>query len=443
MAARFPKARSTTPCATPSPSCRICISSRPSRSATASSRWARRRSGCSRSGRPASTISRACRCRRARIWVSASASISTGRCSSSPITRRRSMRRDPLPAVEELLAALDRFPDAALVFTKANADAGGRAINERFEAYVAKHPGRGVLIASLGQRVLSRRAQGGGGRDRQFVERPDRGAGGRHADGQSRHPAEGTAARGERDRLRRGARRHRTARSAARSIPACAPSSRPTIRLMGARATRRGAILERLREADLAGILRKRFHDLAMMPSSDALPLVDHRGRRPRASADRCVAAVGGTSILGVVDRLHERVPAARSDWQYLAATRRSNDSRPDEVLLVNGVGSNEDNGPSATRSTGVFLPRAFASRRRPSVRDHQRLGDIGRGRADHGGLRDPGRRIDRRQQHRQYAAPRSITTAGSARRCTSRRAPRYPARSPSGTARTSEPARW
>jgi UDP-N-acetylglucosamine 2-epimerase (non-hydrolysing) len=58
---------------------------------------------------------------------------------------------DPLQAVEELLAALDRFREAVLVFTKANADTGGRAINDRLAAYVAQQPGRSVLVASLGQ----------------------------------------------------------------------------------------------------------------------------------------------------------------------------------------------------------------------------------------------------------------------------------------------------
>ena len=47
--------------------------------------------------------------------------------------------RDPVTVLEELLAALDRFPDAAIVFTKANADAGGRAINARLESYVGGH----------------------------------------------------------------------------------------------------------------------------------------------------------------------------------------------------------------------------------------------------------------------------------------------------------------
>jgi UDP-hydrolysing UDP-N-acetyl-D-glucosamine 2-epimerase len=60
-------------------------------------------------------------------------------------------QENPLRAVEELLAALDRFPEAALLVTKANADAGGRAINDRFEAYVAVQPQRAVLVAALGQ----------------------------------------------------------------------------------------------------------------------------------------------------------------------------------------------------------------------------------------------------------------------------------------------------
>lgn len=58
--------------------------------------------------------------------------------------------RDPVAAVQELLSALDRFPDAAIVFTKANADAGGRAINAELERYVARHPERTLLVSSLG-----------------------------------------------------------------------------------------------------------------------------------------------------------------------------------------------------------------------------------------------------------------------------------------------------
>lgn len=57
---------------------------------------------------------------------------------------------DPVTALDELLAALDRFPEAAIVFTKANADAGGRAINARLESWVSAHPDRSTLVASLG-----------------------------------------------------------------------------------------------------------------------------------------------------------------------------------------------------------------------------------------------------------------------------------------------------
>lgn len=57
---------------------------------------------------------------------------------------------DPVADLEELLAALDRFGDAAVIFTKANADAGGRAINARLESWVAANRGRSVLVASLG-----------------------------------------------------------------------------------------------------------------------------------------------------------------------------------------------------------------------------------------------------------------------------------------------------
>ena len=58
---------------------------------------------------------------------------------------------DPLLNLEELLAALDRFSEVALVFTKANADAGGRAINDRVQTYVARQPKRAVVVSSLGQ----------------------------------------------------------------------------------------------------------------------------------------------------------------------------------------------------------------------------------------------------------------------------------------------------
>ncbi|RTL56018.1 MAG: UDP-N-acetylglucosamine 2-epimerase (hydrolyzing) [Rhodocyclaceae bacterium] len=62
----------------------------------------------------------------------------------------------PGEAVERLLAALDRFPAASVVFTYPNADAGGREIVARLKAYEARHAGRVKGFTSLGQlRYLS------------------------------------------------------------------------------------------------------------------------------------------------------------------------------------------------------------------------------------------------------------------------------------------------
>lgn len=58
--------------------------------------------------------------------------------------------------MQELLAALDQFPDIKVLFTKANSDAGGRCINRMIDAYAAKNPKRVYSIVSLGQcRYLS------------------------------------------------------------------------------------------------------------------------------------------------------------------------------------------------------------------------------------------------------------------------------------------------
>ena len=65
-----------------------------------------------------------------------------------PATRETA---DPTQGVDELLAALQQFPAKKLIFTKANADAGGRAINQQIEAFVAANPQRAHLAGSLGQ----------------------------------------------------------------------------------------------------------------------------------------------------------------------------------------------------------------------------------------------------------------------------------------------------
>jgi len=70
-----------------------------------------------------------------------------------PVTRSTD---GPDDALLQLMGALDRFPRARLLVTKANADADGSRINSAWEDYVRRHGNRAVLVASLGQlRYLS------------------------------------------------------------------------------------------------------------------------------------------------------------------------------------------------------------------------------------------------------------------------------------------------
>lgn len=57
----------------------------------------------------------------------------------------------PAVGVHNLLQALDRFPTARILFTRANADTGGRTINESVDAYVARYPERTRTVTSLGK----------------------------------------------------------------------------------------------------------------------------------------------------------------------------------------------------------------------------------------------------------------------------------------------------
>jgi UDP-hydrolysing UDP-N-acetyl-D-glucosamine 2-epimerase len=58
--------------------------------------------------------------------------------------------------VIELLKALENFPEAQILFTKANADTEGRVINQLLEEFVHKNKERSKLFSSLGQlRYLS------------------------------------------------------------------------------------------------------------------------------------------------------------------------------------------------------------------------------------------------------------------------------------------------
>jgi len=74
-------------------------------------------------------------------------------CTFHPETRGAAT---PEQALTPLFDALDALPELQVIVTKADADAGGRRINELLDAYVAQHSGRMWAFASLGQqRYLS------------------------------------------------------------------------------------------------------------------------------------------------------------------------------------------------------------------------------------------------------------------------------------------------
>jgi len=56
----------------------------------------------------------------------------------------------PQEQFNELLQALESFDDTLLIFTKANADAGGKVINEMIDDFVSKHA-NAIAFTSLGQ----------------------------------------------------------------------------------------------------------------------------------------------------------------------------------------------------------------------------------------------------------------------------------------------------
>lgn len=64
-----------------------------------------------------------------------------------PVTLDREGPGKPLRA---LLGALDQFPEARILFTKANADAAGRLINEAVDAYAQRQPSRVKVFAAMG-----------------------------------------------------------------------------------------------------------------------------------------------------------------------------------------------------------------------------------------------------------------------------------------------------
>ena len=59
---------------------------------------------------------------------------------------------EPVKAMNELLAALDEFPDATVVITYPNADTGGRALIELLDQWVVANKRRAKAFVSLGQK---------------------------------------------------------------------------------------------------------------------------------------------------------------------------------------------------------------------------------------------------------------------------------------------------
>jgi len=56
----------------------------------------------------------------------------------------------PDKALRELLRAIDHFPKATIIFTKANADAAGRMINRMIDEYAEGNPSRTRVFTSMG-----------------------------------------------------------------------------------------------------------------------------------------------------------------------------------------------------------------------------------------------------------------------------------------------------
>jgi UDP-N-acetylglucosamine 2-epimerase (non-hydrolysing)/GDP/UDP-N,N'-diacetylbacillosamine 2-epimerase (hydrolysing) len=57
----------------------------------------------------------------------------------------------PAQSFKELTNALEQFPEAKIIFTKANADTAGRTINYNIEKYVEQNPQRAKVFTSMGQ----------------------------------------------------------------------------------------------------------------------------------------------------------------------------------------------------------------------------------------------------------------------------------------------------
>lgn len=65
-----------------------------------------------------------------------------------PVTLEEDTARQQM---QSLLAALDYFADLRIIFTKGNADTGGRVINSMIDSYVEQNRNRSVAFTSMGQ----------------------------------------------------------------------------------------------------------------------------------------------------------------------------------------------------------------------------------------------------------------------------------------------------
>ena len=61
-------------------------------------------------------------------------------------------QREPIAAMDELLAALDEFSQATIILTYPNADTGGRALIEQLDQWVTTNKHRAKAFVSLGQK---------------------------------------------------------------------------------------------------------------------------------------------------------------------------------------------------------------------------------------------------------------------------------------------------
>jgi UDP-hydrolysing UDP-N-acetyl-D-glucosamine 2-epimerase len=169
---------------------------------------------------------------------------------------------DPVSCLEELLGALERFSEVTLVFTRANADAGGRAINKRLEQFVREQVGHAVLVSSLGQAfylaALKEAEVVIGNSSSGIIEAPAANVPtvniGQRQKGRPR-AASIIDCDERRDSIAAAIRRARDPATQAAMLRGNPPYGRPR--------NAAASMLAELRKADLKAILHKRFHDLA------------------------------------------------------------------------------------------------------------------------------------------------------------------------------------